>query len=337
MGYIGREAVVRAYGHPHLRATHAKTLELTRETSVTERATCVVGVGADFDPEELALLRGPVSLTLRAGDHEASGTAVINPGHEVCERIVLRRSGFRDADTLVTDATLAADDLPPALAAALAEPSTQVTLTIGEAARPAPLVFVGEPAGGRAKILWEHADQTVDLRAVPSEPVLSGIVAAGLPPGVEALPRKAVDWLIAAVAAGARIAVPGDPAAELLLAAGYQPEPSMRLGRLDKAAELPKAIPVPAIVALPADQLLNLHNRFAVPAGTPDLGTAMAWNDTEPGGEIVAVVVAPDEGDHVPLDAVVRALTDAGVPPRTIGEALKPFGITRRRLYGVRQ
>lgn len=330
-------AVVSAHGHPHLRATHAKTLELTREASVTERATCVVGVAADFDPEELALLRGPVALTLSAGGHEASGTALINPTHEVGERMVLRRSGFRDAETLVTDATLAADDLPPALTEALADPSTEVTLTLTEAAEPAPLVLVGEPGGGRARTLWAHADQIVDLRAVPAEPVEDGIVAVRVPDGIDAVPRKAIGWLLAVAEAGARIAVPGDPAVELLLAAGYAPEPSMRLGRMDKAADLPKAIPVPAVVTLPADQLPNLRNRYAVPAGGPDLGTAMTWRGTEPAEDVVTVVLAPDEGDHVALPEVVRALTDAGVPPRTIGEALKPFGVTRRELYRVRE
>ncbi|MYU48240.1 DUF371 domain-containing protein, partial [Streptomyces sp. SID7803] len=37
-------------GHENVRATHAKTLEITGERDITARATCVVGgVGAAFD------------------------------------------------------------------------------------------------------------------------------------------------------------------------------------------------------------------------------------------------------------------------------------------------
>jgi hypothetical protein len=37
----------------------------------------------------------------------------------------------------------------------------------------------------------------------------------------------------------------------------------------------------------------------------------------------------------VDLTAVARALTEAGIAPRTLTEALAPFGLTRKRLYAL--
>ncbi|MCB1032493.1 MAG: DUF371 domain-containing protein, partial [Acidobacteria bacterium] len=69
----------RARGHANLRATHHKTLEITRDPEISLRGTCIVGVAATFDPRSVARLRGPLRLTLEAGGREASLRAVATP------------------------------------------------------------------------------------------------------------------------------------------------------------------------------------------------------------------------------------------------------------------
>lgn len=184
----GRRAVLRAYGHPDIRATHGQTLELCAEAAITPRATCVIGVGLGYDPADLARLRGPVRVEIEAGGRRATGTAVINPEHRAGQRVVLRRSGTGGPETLAVHADLTARDLDRDLVAALAVPGAPVTVTVTEQAPPAPLVLVGtadmaEPAG-RAGQLWRYADTVVRLgpgaRPDPPQRLLAGGVTVAV-------------------------------------------------------------------------------------------------------------------------------------------------------------
>lgn len=352
-----RRAVVRGRGHPQLRASHDKTLEFTRETDVSARATCVVGVDADFDADAVGLLRGPVDLVLTAGGHEARGTAVINPDHRVGARLVLRRSRHADPDTLALGATLTAGDLTPAFAAALADPDAEVRLVVTESDPPPPLVLVraaGHPEPpGRAGLFWRYADATLALGGTrPADPPPpTGVVAATLPPPGEPLTRAG--WLAAAARLGARFAGP-DPLTSALLAAGLPPAPALWLGRVDeRGMRRPEPVDVvrnaaaPVVLTAARDEAAAVLDRLraaapgrriATPDGRLDLGTALVRTAAGgwPTAEVVMVIEAgPADAARIDLDALVRALAAAGVAPRTLGEALKPFGLTRRRVYDV--
>jgi hypothetical protein len=52
-------------------------------------------------------------------------------------------------------------------------------------------------------------------------------------------------------------------------------------------------------------------------------------------GVLTVVGPAAAETELVDLTAVARALTAAGIAPRTLTEALAPFGLTRKRLYAL--
>jgi hypothetical protein len=366
-----RRAVVHGRGHPHIRATHNKTLELTHEAVVTLRATCVIGVDAEFDPAELGLLRGRVRYRVAAAGHEASGEALINPDHVVRTGLVIRRSQHVDPDTLAVAATLTAEDLDRDLAAALTDPDTAMTLTVTEVSPPAPLVLV-RPASqpvpaGRLGLLWQQAEATVDLGATrdpaDARTVLdrAGIIAATLPGPVDDPPSTAAGWLAIAAGLGARFAVLGAPTSpmEALLAAGLRPTPAVLLGRVDRRAvrrpdidlSLRSAL-APTVLTLPADEVdvvlervvaATPERRIAVPDGQLDVGTAMTWTTARQVGaavrrsgtsEVTIVLAASPATDQpVDLDALVGALATAGVSPRTLSEALAPFGLTRRRVY----
>ncbi|MEU2024379.1 DUF371 domain-containing protein [Streptomyces sp. NPDC016469] len=360
---------IHAKGHANVRATHAKTLEFTGEREITPRATCVVGVGAVFDEEGLALLRGPVAVRLAAGPHVATGTAVVNPHHEVTDRLVLRRSDHASPDTFAFRSTLVASDLGPDFVAALGDPAAEVTLTLSETGRRRPLVLVHrrglpEPEG-RPGLLWRTADASVDLDAarVPDEARAAladgGVIAASVSGALEGVSQAAGAWLADAAGRGARFEVTGDAAgtAAALLAAGLPVAPAVHLGRTDRRAltvpphaELLRTAPAPVVFRAPAADLGVLvevlagsaeDRRIAVPDGHPDLGQGMTWL---PLSEAVAAFEGEEEGVfvlappqhaawNVDLRPLVPLLVEQGVTARTLSTVLRPFGISRRDLY----
>lgn len=364
-----RSVVVSATGHQAIRTSHAKTLEVTRETDITERATCVAGVGAAFDPEELGALRGRVHLTLSAAGRSVSGDAVVNPYHEVRERLVVRRSGRTDPDTLLVDSTLTAAHIGPDMASSLRDPEAEVTLTVTESAPPSPLVMVcpAEP-GGRLGALWRAAPAVVDLDAPDTAAASAALeavrrgdsVAASLSGSVEAASDAALDWIAEAARAGARLLLAGAaPAASALLSSGKPLAPALRLGSLGRKASrseetvrMLRTAPVPAVLALPAADAATVlaplraaapERRLAVPEPVLDVGTAMRWTTVEAaveewgqrtaGTALVVLDRCPDDGSLGELGGVLRALADAGVSARTLSEALRPLGVRRKAIY----
>lgn len=126
----------RCRGHRNLRALHHKTLELSRDAEISERATCVVGVAADYDPRKVALLQGPVELRLEAAGLSAEVTALVSPLPAVDGSLVLRRSCVYRGQTFATGAGIGAEDLDRRLAAMLADPETALNVTLREISLP---------------------------------------------------------------------------------------------------------------------------------------------------------------------------------------------------------
>jgi hypothetical protein len=321
------QAVLVGRGHPAIRATHAKTFELTAEPAITARATCVLAVGTVLDPN-LAPLRGRVRLTLATpGLPALTGEATLNPRRALTDRAVIRRSRTLDADTLAVDSTLTAEDVPEEFATALTDPAREVTLTVEELGPGRPLLQVsfGERTrlpSAKALVSRETIDLTVSEDAPPKE------VAA----------TKAV--LERAAAAGARVTVPGPhKPLEALLAAGLPPHPYAYLGSPQRLSTLPL---MPVVFHMPsgtAASLLAGREVWVEDTSELDIGTAMTHTTpaeavATPGVLTVAGPAASD-AELVDLTAVARALTEAGIAPRSLTEALAPFGLTRKRLYAL--
>ena len=121
-----------AAGHPNIRATHAKTLELAREEEIGERATCVVGVAARLDEEALAALHGRVALTLAVGSATETVRGRLNPAFQPGDPLVVRRAPEVVRNAVVIDADRAASDLARSFVAELATPACRIALTVEE-------------------------------------------------------------------------------------------------------------------------------------------------------------------------------------------------------------
>lgn len=128
----------RARGHRNIKASHGKTLEITREAELSERGTCIVGVAADFEPRRLALLRGPVVVRLRVGGSKESVKepvqeevrAVVTPHMAARETLVIRRSDQRAGRTFAYAADKGARDLDRGLIEALKDPAAVLEVEV---------------------------------------------------------------------------------------------------------------------------------------------------------------------------------------------------------------
>jgi hypothetical protein len=122
---------VRLAGHGHaaIRATHHKTLELARDGDITERATCVIGVGLTSSGP-VTPVAGDVRITIHCGAESFAFHAWANSSWDPAGTAVIRRSPFRLPDTFATHANAAASDLPRGLVAALSDPQAIVELDV---------------------------------------------------------------------------------------------------------------------------------------------------------------------------------------------------------------
>jgi hypothetical protein len=121
-----------AAGHPNIRATHRKTLELTRDAAITERATCVVGVAAELPEDELAALHGRVALTLSVGDQAVEVRGRLNPAFRPGDPLVVRRAPDVTRNAVIVGADVAAAEVPRSFVTAAASPSARIAVRVEE-------------------------------------------------------------------------------------------------------------------------------------------------------------------------------------------------------------
>ncbi|RLI12568.1 DUF371 domain-containing protein, partial [Candidatus Bathyarchaeota archaeon] len=115
--------VIRARGHPNVRAEHPTTLEVTKEEELTPRGDCIIAVGADKGARDLSenfkrLVRTPGAVVLMAIEVPSAGLREVvrgfgHPGMtlEHTRDIVVRRSDFVCGRTVAIRADKAARDL----------------------------------------------------------------------------------------------------------------------------------------------------------------------------------------------------------------------------------
>jgi len=134
--------VVRARGHPNVRATHPITLEITRETHLTPRGDCIIAVGADKGARDLseAFKRAArregarIIITIEVPSKglratvEARGHPALSFEHPT--DIVVRKSDYVCGRTVAIKADKAARDLPRELIEALRDPRAQVLVRL---------------------------------------------------------------------------------------------------------------------------------------------------------------------------------------------------------------
>lgn len=124
--YIVELDVVSFRGHPNIRATHKTTFEITRETYLSPRGDCIIGVNADKGLADLSqelkrVIRseGSVILVLLV-DELGEYDLVLGRGDPRLElsdekRIIVRRSTYVSQNTLAILSSKSASDLKRSL------------------------------------------------------------------------------------------------------------------------------------------------------------------------------------------------------------------------------
>lgn len=131
---------IKFTGHENIRSNHQMTLEITKESHLTPRGDCIIGVNAKSGcadlPEELKnKLKTPdskVYFSIKVGNEEF---AMEGKGHpdlilSHAEDIVIRKSDFICPRTLAIKCDKASDLLPRSMVAMLQDPKTIGTFTI---------------------------------------------------------------------------------------------------------------------------------------------------------------------------------------------------------------
>ena len=109
-------------GHKNILSNHKKTIEITKDTRLTLKGDCIVGVGAshaciDIPNEIKKRLCDPncmVKMTITLNDYKFE---IIGRGHEKItlthtNDIVIRKSKFVCSRTLAVGCDKASDDMP---------------------------------------------------------------------------------------------------------------------------------------------------------------------------------------------------------------------------------
>ena len=134
------EDTFTARGHVNIRATHEKTIEVTKETHLTTQGDCIVAVAAEKGlrdlPREMkdAAKRtdSTISLSLRLGDRVFTTTGRGAPGltWDHPTDMVARMSSYTCPRTLMVYADKATIHMPRSLVQLLKDPNAIVTVTV---------------------------------------------------------------------------------------------------------------------------------------------------------------------------------------------------------------
>ena len=134
------EESIDARGHTKIQATHETTLEFTKETHLTERGDCIVGVkaskgAADLSDEFKGLARISTSRITVFLEVDKYSEVIRGFGNQNLTLthptdLVIRKSDYTCNRTLMTRSDKAAVDLPRALVSLLRNPSCRISVRL---------------------------------------------------------------------------------------------------------------------------------------------------------------------------------------------------------------
>ena len=121
-----------AHGHKNILATHKTTIEFTKDKDLTKDGNCIVGVGANFNSEEIKpLLKSDrIKITIKAGDSKEEIIAKPNKGFNSEKEMVIRFGDFLSARTLAINADKSAKYLDRRLIEKLKNPEQKIVVVI---------------------------------------------------------------------------------------------------------------------------------------------------------------------------------------------------------------
>ena len=131
---------IEFFGHENIRSNHKKTIEITKESHLTTRGDCIIGVNANSSCDSLPIelknkLRDSnthVRFLIKVDDDEfvleGMGHSDLTLTHD--EDIVLRKSNFTCPRTISVKCDKASDLVPREMVSKLQNPKTKGLLII---------------------------------------------------------------------------------------------------------------------------------------------------------------------------------------------------------------
>jgi len=131
---------IEFFGHENIRSNHQKTIEITKESHLTPKGDCIIGINATSScadlPKELKdklkTSDTKITFSISVGKHEflieGKGHPDLMLTHS--EDIVIRKSDFICPRTLAINCDKASDLLPREMVSLLQNPKTKGVFTI---------------------------------------------------------------------------------------------------------------------------------------------------------------------------------------------------------------
>ncbi len=131
---------IKFSGHENIRSTHKKTIEITKDSELTTKGDCIIGVNASCScldlpsslKEKLQDPKSKVKFSIKVEKYEfiveGRGGKELTLTHR--EDIVIRKSDFASPRTLAVKCDKASDLLPREMVTLLQDPQTRGIFTI---------------------------------------------------------------------------------------------------------------------------------------------------------------------------------------------------------------
>ncbi len=126
-----------AYGHPNILGTHKTTLEFTKDSELSLKGDCIIGVNADFELEKLEVFikkssNKKITIIIEAPDKKIKETikAEISPEFSHNKELVIRKADFVSGRTLAIKSNKAAFELNKDLISFLKEKKNKIIVII---------------------------------------------------------------------------------------------------------------------------------------------------------------------------------------------------------------
>ena len=120
-------------GHENILGNHHSTLEFTKESELSKRGNCIIGIKADFSFSKLKeILEEYIKIKVRitCEDIRDEFFCVVNKNFHDLHEIVIRKTTFISPRTLGIRADKAAVDLNRTLIAKLKDPKARAKVEI---------------------------------------------------------------------------------------------------------------------------------------------------------------------------------------------------------------
>lgn len=129
------ELTFTCHGHENIRALHVKTLEFTKDESVTERGDCIVGCRATFDRLSLKQFSKKIRVICSVVGEDGKTIESIfkcrvNPDFDDDRECVLRKSFHRSRRTFGVGLNRGANRMDRAIVERMQDPEATMTVTI---------------------------------------------------------------------------------------------------------------------------------------------------------------------------------------------------------------